>query len=137
LDAKTRIKELRKLIKEKGLDGVNRSELGRKFNVSKTQIDRDIFKITKEKPQIHVTSELFNDLQDLNREIKEATRIRDVTKDNRLKAKLTTQIGDMILKRTAIREKIDRLLPSGFKPEPVTIVYRSVNEISRGVDSSD
>jgi len=137
LDAKTRLKEIRKLIKEKGLDGINRSALSREFNVSKTQIYRDILRITKEKPQIHVTSELFNDLQDLNREIKEATRIRDATKDNRLKAKLTTQIGDMILKRTAIREKIDRLLPSGFKPEPVTIVYRSVDETSGEIDSSD
>lgn len=127
MDVKTRREEIKKLIEEKGLHTINRSELGRKYGVTKTTIDRDIESIMSELPQVNWVSIFKEATQDFDRTLSIANKAMDNTKDNRLRAKLAGQISEMLLRKMSFLEKMERLLPVGAKPEPVIILYKCVD----------
>lgn len=124
MDVKTRRKELKKLIENVGIHNISRAEMARKYSVTPTQINRDIKSIMSEMPAVNWTS-IFNQArQDFDRTIEIASKTMDNTKDNKLRAKLAGQISEMLLRKMSFLEKMERLLPAGAKPEPVTILYK-------------
>jgi len=127
MDVKRRRNEIKNLIKECGIYNLNRAELGRKFNVTSTQISRDIKYIMNEIPQVNWISIFKEATQDFDRTLNIANRAMDNTSDNRLKAKLAGQISEMLLRKMSFLEKMERLLPVGAKPEPVTIYYKCID----------
>ena len=127
MDVKKRREEIKKIIEENGLHSINKSDLARRFNVTHTQIIRDIRMIMSAMPQVNWISIFKEATQDFDRTLSIANRAMDNTKDNRLKAKLAGQISEILLRKMSFLEKMERLLPAGAKPEPVTIVYKCVD----------
>ena len=127
MDVKKRRDELKKLIKDIGIYSLNRAELGRKYGVTPTQINRDIKHIMNEIPQVNWVSIFKEATQDFDRTLNIANKAMDKTSDNRLKAKLAGQISEMLLRKMSFLEKMERLLPAGAKPEPVTVLYKCID----------
>lgn len=124
MDVKTRRAELKKYIDEVGVHNINRAELGRRYGVTPTQINRDIKHIMSELPQVNWVSIFKEATGDFDRTLSIANKAMDNTRDNRLKARLAGQISEMLLRKMSFLEKMERLLPVGAKPEPVTIRYK-------------
>jgi predicted ATP-dependent endonuclease of OLD family len=127
MDVKKRRDEIKKIIEEKGIHSINKSDLARRFNVTHTQIIRDIRMIMGELPQVNWVSIFKEATQDFDRTLSIANKAMDNTRDNRLKARLAGQISEMLLRKMSFLEKMERLLPVGAKPEPVTIRYKCVD----------
>ena len=119
--------EIKKLIEEKGLHALNRKDLGRQFGVSDVQIARDIEQIMGDLPPVDWTKLFNKTLYDIDRSLDIANKALDNTTDSALRGKLTGQISEILLRKTAILEKMEKLLPTSAKAEPVTVVYRSVD----------
>ncbi|MHA1971380.1 MAG: hypothetical protein ACTSW1_00220 [Candidatus Hodarchaeales archaeon] len=129
MDAKQRREEIKKLIEDKGLHRINRSELGRKYGVTKTTIDRDIQSIMKSMPSVDWVSVYNKTIQDFDRSLNIANKAMDQAKDSKTKGRLAGQISEMLLRKASFLEKMEHLLPSGVKPEPVTVVYKCVDSM--------
>jgi len=122
--------EIKRLIEEKGLHSLNKKDLGRQFGVSDVQIARDIEQIMGDLPPVD-WAKLFNKtLYDIDRSLDIANKALDNTTDSALRGKLTGQISEILLRKTAILEKMEKLLPASAKAEPVTITYRSVDVVA-------
>jgi len=121
-----RKKRIGKLIEEEGIFSLNYSELGRLYGVSHTQIHRDVESIMSDMPSPNWVAILNKSQQELEYTIKVVSSAMENTRDSALKAKLASQLSEMILKKMSLMERMDRLLPASMKPEPITIVYRCV-----------
>ena len=136
MDVKTRRIELKKLIENVGIHNLNRAQMARRFGVTATQINRDIKSIMSEMPAVNWVS-IFNQArQDFDRTIEIASKTMDNTKDNKLRAKLAGQISEMLLRKMSFLEKMERLLPAGAKPEPVTILYKYTDNTTLSPDDA-
>jgi len=121
---------VKEVIEKEGIHNINNSELGRKLGVTHTQIKRDIEIIMSKIPPVNWVS-IFNTAQkDFDRTLQIANKAMENSKDGKTKAKLASQISEMLLRKMNFLEKMERLLPASAKPEPVTITYSCVDPSS-------
>ncbi|MCX6672109.1 MAG: hypothetical protein NTX92_09345 [Euryarchaeota archaeon] len=130
VDVAQRRIELKKLIEEKGLHSLNKKELGRQYGVSDTMISNDIEMIMGDLPPVDWIKLFNKTLMDIDRSLEIANKALDNTTDAAAKGRLASQISEILLKKTSILEKMEKLLPSSAKAEPVTVVYRSVDALT-------
>lgn len=128
MDVKTRREEIKKLIEEKGLHALNKTELGNTYGVTGVQIARDIEAIMGDLPPVDWAKMFNKTLYDIDRSLDIANKALDNASDGASKARISNQISEILLRKTAIIEKMEKLLPASAKPEPVTITYRCVEE---------
>ncbi len=131
IDAAQRRKELKKLIEEKGLHSLNKKELGRQYGVSDTMISYDIEQIMGDLPPVDWIKLFNKTLMDIDRSLEIANKALDNTSDSAAKGRLSSQIAEILLKKTSILEKMEKLLPASAKAEPVTVTYRCVDSIKQ------
>ncbi len=125
---------IKRLIEEKGLHALNKLELGRRFGISDQQITRDVEEIMGDLPPVD-WGKLFNKtLLDIDRSLDIANKALDKATDERIRGRLANQISEILLKKTTILEKMEKLLPASAKAEPVTITYRCVEPIKEKKD---
>jgi len=129
IDVVQRRAELKKLIEEKGLHSLNKKELGRQYGVSDTMITVDIDMIMGTLPPVDWIKLFNKTIYDIDRSLDIANKALDNTSDAAAKGRLANQISEILLKKTSILEKMEKLLPSSAKAEPVTVVYRSVDSL--------
>jgi len=130
IDVAQRRSELKKLIEEKGLHSLNKKELGRRYGVSDTMITCDIAAIMSDLPPVDWAL-LFNEtLHDIDRSLKISNKELDNAKDPKTRARLANNVTEMLLRKTQIMEKMEKLLPASAKAEPVTVTYRSIDVVA-------
>jgi len=122
-----RKEELRKLIEEEGIFSLNSSELSRKYGVSHTQIHRDVESLMSEMPRLNWVSILNKSQHELEHTIKVVSKAMEESRDPKTRSNLASQLSEMVIRKTTLIERMDRLLPANMKPEPVVICYRSVD----------
>jgi len=122
-----RKQEIAQLIERDGIFSINFSELGRKFGVTHTQIHRDVEDLMSEmKPMNWVA--LFNrSLAELEHTIGVVNKAMEATSDTKKKGNLASQLSEMVLRKASLLERMDHLLPSSMKPEPVRVTYHCVD----------
>jgi len=123
---KERKEQLKKLIEQNGIFSLHPVELGRQFNVSHTQISRDIESIMEEMPPLNWIAILNRSQHELEHAIKVVSKAMEDATDPKTRANLASQLSEMVLRKASLMEKMDRLLPANMKPEPVTIIYKCV-----------
>jgi len=127
MDVKERREQLKKIIDETGIFALNKSELGRQFGVTDTQIARDIEEIMGDMPPLNWVAILNRSQHELEFTIKVVSKAMEDASDPKTRANLATQLSEMVLRKASLMEKMDRLLPANMKPEPVTITYKCVD----------
>jgi len=121
---------IKKLIEEKGLHSLSKVELGKQFGVTDVQIARDIEAIMGDLPPVDWIKLFNKTLMDIDRSLDIANKALDNTSDHAAKGRLANQISEILLKKTSILEKMEKLLPASAKAEPVTVTYRSVGVVT-------
>jgi hypothetical protein len=121
---------IKDLIEQKGLHSLNKKELGRQFGCSDVQIARDIEQIMGDLPPVDWAKVFNKMIYDIDRSLDIANKALDNTTESALRGKLASQIGELLLKKSAILEKMEKLLPASAKAEPITITYRSVDVVT-------
>lgn len=127
-----RKEELQKKIEEEGIFSINAAEEARKYGVSHTQIHRDVEGLMSEMPSVNWVAILNKSQHELEYTIKVVSKAMEEARDPKTKSNLASQLSEMVLRKTSLMERMDRLLPSNMKPEPVTITYRSVDVMAHG-----
>ncbi len=125
-----RKEELRKLIEEDGIFSVNVSEQARKYKVSHTQIHRDIDGLMSEMPSVNWVAILNKSQHELEHTIKVVSKAMEESRDPKTRSNLASQLSEMVIRKTSLMERMDRLLPANMKPEPVVITYRSMDAVT-------
>jgi len=126
MDVKERREQIKKVIDEIGIFAINKSELGRRFEVSDVQISRDIEEIMSDMPPVNWVAILNRSQHELEYTIKVVSKAMEDATDPKTRSNLATQLSEMVLRKASLMEKMDRLLPANMKPEPVTITYKCV-----------
>jgi hypothetical protein len=121
-----RKEELRKLIEEEGIFSLNYSDLSRKYGVSHTQVHRDVEGLMSEMPSVNWVAILNKSQHELEYTIRVVSKAMEESRDPKTRSNLAGQLSEMVIRKTSLMERMDRLLPANMKPEPVTITYRSV-----------
>jgi hypothetical protein len=126
MDVKERREQIKKVIDEIGIFAINKSELGRRFEVSDVQISRDIEEIMSDMPPVNWVAILNRSQHELEYTIKVVSKAMEDATDPKTRSNLATQLSEMVLRKASLMEKMDRLLPANMKPEPVTITYKCI-----------
>lgn len=118
--------EIAAIIEQDGIFAVHPNELAKKYGVSHTQISRDVQEIVEESPKLNWSAVLNRSLMELDHAIKVVSQEMN-SAEGKLKGTLASQLSEMTVKKADLLAKIERLLPAGAKPEPITITYRRVD----------